>query len=98
MYVLLQDNLVEGPNVTRLIDGSLNMIERPVASTWRGLNKIKTDWHKIFSLTFLGITACATAAAALMQCSMSTTEQEIIEQAPYKIEKTSPGEDTSNRP
>ena len=91
LHVLLQNELVEGPYVHEVVSGKLHLFSKPVAITWRGLEKIKPDWYKILSLIFLGVTACATAMVALTQCHMSTTRQETSEPTSYKTEQKSLG-------
>ncbi|MDE0155423.1 MAG: hypothetical protein OXS28_07480 [Gammaproteobacteria bacterium] len=92
LYVLLQDELVEGPKIQKAQSGKLLMISsKPVAITWRGREKLKPDWNKRLTLIFLGLTASATVVTAFTQCSSTLTRQETSEQTSYKTEQTSLG-------
>lgn len=91
MYVLLQDNLIEGLTVSKTLSGRLQMISGPttITITWRGREKLKPDWNKRLSLIFLGLTACATVVTAFTQCSSTFARQYTSELPSYKTEQMS---------
>ena len=98
LHVLIQDELVKGPYVHEVMSGKLHVISKPVAITWRGLEKIKFDWYKNLYLFFLGLTAVATITTAITQCSTSNIGKETSEPSSYKTEQTPLDSGTTGRP